>query len=190
MVPANENECCQMLTTGFLYEGPSAVRYPRTPGIGEKLDLTLTPLPLGKAKLCRSGHKIALLVFGTLLANALQAAEQLDATVVNMRFVKPLDEDLILSVAQHHDLLVTLEENVLLGGAGSAVNECLHAHACIISVLNLGLPDIFVEQGDRTTLLAHYGLDTAGILRAIARHLSALKPVTYLTGITPVAKII
>ena len=188
MTPANENECRQMLTTGFLYEGASAVRYPRAIGTGEKVDTALTALPIGKAKLCRSGHKIALLVFGTLLTNALQAAEQLEATVVNMRFVKPLDIDMVLHLAQQHDVLVTIEENVVTGGAGSAVNECLHAHTCITSVLNLGLPDNFTQQGDRTALLKHYGLDTTGIVRAVARHLSVLKPETYLTGIVTTAK--
>jgi len=117
MTPASENECRQMLTTGFLQDNPCAVRYPRTVGIGEKMEATLTTLPIGKAKLCRSGHKIALLVFGTLLSHALQAAEQLDATVVNMRFVKPLDIDMVLHLAQQHDVLVTIEENVVMGGA-------------------------------------------------------------------------
>jgi 1-deoxy-D-xylulose-5-phosphate synthase len=188
MTPASENECRQMLTTGFLQNSPSAVRYPRTVGIGEKIEPALTPLPVGKAKLCRSGHKIALLVFGTLLAHALQAAEQLDATVVNMRFVKPLDVDMVLHLAQQHDVLVTIEENVIMGGAGSAVNECLHTHICVTSVLNLGLPDDFTQQGDRNTLLKQYGLDAAGIVRAIVRHFSTLKPESYLTGIVTTAK--
>lgn len=188
MTPANENECRQMLTTGFLHDGPSAVRYPRTLGTGEKIDTTLTPLSVGKAKLCRSGHKIAFLVFGTLLTQALQAAEQLEATVVNMRFVKPLDVEMVLHLAQQHDVLVTIEENVVMGGAGSAVNECLHAHICVTSVLNLGLPDNFTQQGDRAVLLEQYGLDAAGIVRAVARHFSTLKPETYLTGIVTTAK--
>lgn len=189
MAPANENECRQMLTTGFLHEGPSAVRYPRAIGMGEKLEPTLTPLPVGKAKLCRSGHKIALLAFGTLLHNALQAAEQLEATVVNMRFVKPLDVDMLLHLAQQHDALVTIEENTIVGGAGSAVNECLQTHTCTTPVLNLGLPDNFTQHGDRATLLKQYGLDVDGIVRAVARYLSALKPERYLTGIITAAKI-
>jgi 1-deoxy-D-xylulose-5-phosphate synthase len=180
MVPADENECRQMLTTGFLHSGPSAVRYPRRQGTGVKINPELIPLPLGKAERRRVGHKVALLVFGTLLTAALEAAEQLNATVVNMRFVKPLDIEMILQVAQQHELLVTIEENVVMGGAGSAVNECLQAHAQSVSVLNLGLPDQFIEHGNATVLLSHCGLDAPGIVRAVTRRLSLLQPNGYL----------
>jgi len=188
MTPADENECRQMLTTGFLHSGPSAVRYPRRQGAGVKIVPELTPLLIGKAEKRRSGHKVALLVFGTLLSAALEAAEQLNATVVNMRFVKPLDLEMVIQLAQQHELLVTIEENVIMGGAGSAVNECLQAQAYSIPVLNLGLPDHFTEHGSATTLLSHYGLDTLGIVRAVTRHLRLLQPNAYLTNVPTTAK--
>lgn len=171
MTPANEKECRQMLTAGFQHEGPSAVRYPRGTGIGITMDLTLTTLPIGKAEIRRHGQRVALLVFGTLLKTALEAASQLNATVVNMRFVKPLDVEMILQLAQQHELLVTIEENVILGGAGSAVNECLHTHANSIAVLNLGLPDRFIEHGDTAKLLADCGLNATGIVHSINKRL-------------------
>jgi len=178
MVPADENECRQMLTTGFKHDGPSAVCYPRGCGVGVLVEPKLTTLPVGKAQLRREGYKIALLVFGTLFTAAVEAAEQLNATVVNMRFVKPLDVEMIMQMAQQHELLVTIEENVIMGGAGSAVNECLQAHAQRRPVLNLGLPDRFIEHGDTATLLAQCGLDAQGIVRAITTHLSKLQPKT------------
>lgn len=171
MTPSDENECRQMLTTGFQHDGPSAVRYPRGSGVGITMGLTLTTLPIGKAEIRRHGQKVALLVFGTLLKTALEAASQVNATVVNMRFVKPLDVEMILQLAQQHELLVTVEENVILGGAGSAVNECLHAHANSTSVLNLGLPDRFIEHGDTAKLLADCGLDATGIVHSINKRL-------------------
>ncbi len=174
MAPADENECRQMLTTGFKHEGPSAVRYPRGCGVGVPVEKNLTTLPIGKAQLRREGHKVALLVFGTLLTAALSAAEQLDATVINMRFVKPLDIDLIRQMAQQHDLLVTIEENVIMGGAGSAVNECLQAHADSTPILNLGLPDHFLEHGNTATLLTQCGLDTNGIVHSVTKYLNLL----------------
>jgi 1-deoxy-D-xylulose-5-phosphate synthase len=171
MTPSDENECRQMLTTGFQHDGPSAVRYPRGSGVGITMGLTLTTLPIGKAEIRRHGQKVALLVFGTLLKTALEAASQLNATVVNMRFVKPLDVEMILQLAPQHELLVTVEENVILGGAGSAVNECLHAHANSTSVLNLGLPDRFIEHGDTAKLLTDCGLDATGIVHSISKRL-------------------
>ncbi len=174
MAPADENECRQMLTTGFKHEGPSAVRYPRGCGVGVPVEKNLTTLPIGKAQLRREGHKVALLVFGTLLTAALSAAEQLDATVINMRFVKPLDIDLIRQMAQQHDLIVTIEENVIMGGAGSAINECLQAHADSTPILNLGLPDHFLEHGNTTTLLTQCGLDTNGIVHSVTKYLNLL----------------
>lgn len=176
MTPSDENECRQMLTTGFLYrDGCSAVRYPRGNGIGVTVQPELTPLPIGKAELRRQGKRVAILAFGTLLHPALAAAEELDATVINMRFVKPLDVEMILQQAATHELLVTLEENAIMGGAGSAVNECLHAHQCHIPVLNLGLADSFLEHGNTPILLADSGLDKAGIQQAISRRLNQLR---------------
>ena len=174
MAPADENECRQMLTTGFKHEGPSAVRYPRGCGVGVPVEKNLTTLPIGKAQIRREGHKVALLVFGTLLTTALSAAEQLDATVINMRFVKPLDIDLIRQMAQQHDLIVTIEENVIMGGAGSAINECLQAHADSTPILNLGLPDHFLEHGNTATLLTQCGLDTNGIVHSVTKYLNLL----------------
>ncbi len=167
MVPADENECRQMFTTGFKYNGPSAVRYPRGNGIGITVDKALTTIPIAKAELRRKGQKIAILVFGTLLSTALEAAEILDASVVNMRFVKPLDTEMLMQMTQQHKLLVTIEENVIMGGAGSAVNEYLQAQANSIAVLNLGLPDRFIDHGQSATLLAECGLNAAGIIRSI-----------------------
>ena len=175
MVPADENECRQMLTTGFNYPGPSAVRYPRRYGVGIPVDPQLTSLPIGKAQLRRQGQQVAFCVFGTLLMTTLAAAEQLDATVINMRFVKPLDVETVLQVANQHQLLVTIEENVVMGGAGSAVNECLQAHALLTPVLNLGLPNQFIEQGDTSILLAQCGLNTEGIISAVKKYLDRLK---------------
>jgi 1-deoxy-D-xylulose-5-phosphate synthase len=167
MAPADENECRQMLSTGFLHPGPAAVRYPRGKGPGTAVQPGLDTLAIGKGEIRRHGQRIALLAWGSLVTPALAAAEALGATVANMRFVKPLDEALILELAASHDLLVTLEENVLSGGAGSAVNLLLQARKQLKPVLNLGLPDSFVEQGTREELLALCGLDVAGILASI-----------------------
>ncbi len=167
MAPSDENECRQMLYTAFSLDGPAAVRYPRGSGPGVEIDPTMQALPLGKAQLRRRGKGVAILTFGSLLQPALAAAEELNATVVNMRFVKPLDAEMVLNMAQCHTLLVTVEENTVLGGAGSAVTEAL-AHAGVsIPVIHLGLPDSFIDQGERDELLAQCGLDAAGIRRAI-----------------------
>jgi 1-deoxy-D-xylulose-5-phosphate synthase len=170
MTPADENECRQMLTTGYRLDQPAAVRYPRASVVGVPIDANLVALPLGKAQLRRQGCKVALLAFGTMLAPALEVGEEFDATVVNMRFVKPLDVGMILELAATHELLVTLEEHVVQGGAGSAVNECLAAHAVAISVLNLGLPDRFVEHGTRDEMLRDAALDREGITAALKRY--------------------
>jgi len=167
MAPADENECRQMLYTGFIHEGPASVRYPRGKGPGAEVQKTMTALPIGKGEIRRQGSKIAILAWGSMVAPALKAAEQFGATVVNMRFVKPLDEALILELAETHEMLVTLEENVLSGGAGSAVNQFLQAQRILMPVLNLGLPDAFIEQGTREELLAICGLDAAGITNSI-----------------------
>jgi 1-deoxy-D-xylulose-5-phosphate synthase len=169
MTPADENELRRMLNTAFQLKGPAAVRYPRATGTGAAIDPELTTLPVGKAEIRRTGRDIAILVFGTLLDTALTVGEELNATVVNMRFVKPLDRDLLLELARTHELLVTVEENAVQGGAGSAVNECLTAASLPPAQLNLGLPDRFIEQGERAELLAECGLDVDGLRRAIVR---------------------
>lgn len=170
MAPADEAECRRMLSTGFNHDGPAAVRYPRGSGLGVKAGNELDTLPIGKGELVREGARVAIISFGSLLGTALEAAESLGASVANMRFIKPLDEELILELAARHELLVTLEDNVVMGGAGSAVNEFLHQHGCRVPVLNLGLPDSFVEQGSRTQLLALCGLDRDTIVQTIQSH--------------------
>jgi 1-deoxy-D-xylulose-5-phosphate synthase len=181
MAPADENECRQMLFTGFQHNGPAAVRYPRGKGPGVAVVSEMTALPIGKGEIRRRGKRIAILSFGTLLAPALEVGERIDATVVNMRFVKPLDETLILELARTHEIFVTIEDNAIAGGAGSAVNELLHARQCYVPVLNLGLPDQFLEQGSREELLALCGLDSEGIIKRIEQYsvtLESLKPVS------------
>ncbi len=167
MAPADENECRQMLYTGYLYEGPASVRYPRGKGPGVSVEKAMTALPLGKAEIRHQGKGIAILAWGSMVTPALVVGKQLGATVVNMRFVKPLDEQLLLDLAKSHDVLVTIEENVLSGGAGSAVNNYLQAQRILMPVLNIGLPDSFVEQGTREELLAICGLDVKGIAEKI-----------------------
>lgn len=178
MAPSDENECRRMLATGMAHPGPSAVRYPRGSGPGADIDEKLRPLPIGEARILRSAlgrrrPRVAILAFGIMVEPALAAAELLDATVVDMRFVKPLDEDMILRMADEADLLVTVEDNVIAGGAGSAVNEVLMERHLAVPALNLGLPDAFVEHGGREEMLASLGLDAAGIQRAIQRRLRA-----------------
>jgi 1-deoxy-D-xylulose-5-phosphate synthase len=172
MTPSDENECRQMLFTGFQHDGPAAVRYPRGSGPGAAIESAMQAIPLGKGEVRRTGKRVALLAFGSLLASALEVGAAFDATVVNMRFVKPLDEELVRELAQTHELLITLEENVVAGGAGSAVNECLAAAGLTPRVVNLGLPDDFLGQGNREEMLAECGLDVAGIRRAMLRHAS------------------
>ena len=172
MTPSDENELRQMLTTGYLHKGPAAVRYPRGSGPNAPIDSSLQPLPIGKGVLRRQGQRVVLLVFGVQLAAALQAAEALDASVVDMRFVKPLDETLLLEMAASHSLLVSIEENTIMGGAGSAVGECLAAHGLAVPLLQLGLPDYYVEHARPEEMLAECGLDAAGIQQAIERRLA------------------
>jgi 1-deoxy-D-xylulose-5-phosphate synthase len=167
MAPADENECRMMLSTGFQYQGPAAVRYPRGSGPGAAIHQQLDTLPIGKAELRRRGHGLALLSFGAMLAPAATVAAELDATLVNMRFVKPLDEALIVELAKTHDGFVTLEDNAIAGGAGSAVAECLAAHGITVPILHLGLPDVYLEHGSREEVLSMAGLDLAGIRHAI-----------------------
>ena len=167
MAPADENECRQMLYTGFMHQGPASVRYPRGKGPGVTVDKTMTALPLGKAEIRHQGSRIAILAWGSMVTPSLEAGKQLGATVVNMRFIKPIDADLILEMAKSHEVLITVEENVIAGGAGSAVNEFLQAQRILMPVLNIGLPDSFVEQGTREELLSLCGLDIQGILTSI-----------------------
>ncbi len=175
MAPADENECWQMLYTGLQHNGPCAVRYPRGTGPGVAVEKTMIALPLGKAELRRtSGSKdkrVALLAYGSMLGAASAAAEQLDATVVNMRFVKPLDETMVLKLAQEHELLVTIEENAIIGGAGSLVATLLNSLDAPPHLIQMGLPDHFIEHGDRIALLTSCGLDSSGIIQRIKHHL-------------------
>jgi 1-deoxy-D-xylulose-5-phosphate synthase len=165
--PADENETRKLLTTAYQQEHPVAVRYPRGAGVGAVVEAGLQPLPFGKGELRRSGKRVAVLAFGTLLYPALQAAERLDLTVANMRWAKPLDTELLLQVAASHDALVTLEEGAIMGGAGSAVLEALEAAGVVKPVLQLGLRDEYAPHGDPARLLALQGLDAAGIEAAI-----------------------
>ena len=167
MCPADEHECRQMLTTAFQHDGPSAVRYPRGSGTGKAPETALTPLEIGKGQVLRQGRSIALLAFGSLVPAALAAGEELDATVANMRFVKPMDGNLVAELARNHDLLVSVEENALIGGAGSEVARVLEERGINTPLLRLGLPDRFIDHGDSAKLLASVGLDRDGIVRSI-----------------------
>jgi 1-deoxy-D-xylulose-5-phosphate synthase len=167
LTPADEAECRRALTTAFRQDHPVTVRYPRGSGAGVALEPTLDELPWGRGEVRRSGSRIAILAFGTLLYPALAAAETLDATVANMRFAKPLDAELVLELARSHEALVTVEDGCLPGGAGSAVGECLAAAGVTIPLLSLGLPDVFTEHGDPGKLMAALGLDAAGIEQSI-----------------------
>jgi 1-deoxy-D-xylulose-5-phosphate synthase len=176
MAPADENECRQMLSTGFEHVGPAAVRYPRGNGPGVAVGSDLACLPIGKAELRRHGQGIALLAFGVLLAPADKVAETLGASVVNMRFVKPLDAAMILELARSHEAFVTLEDNAIAGGAGAGVAELLAAHGISLPILHLGLADSYLEHASREELLAESGLDVAGIESAIRTRFADLIP--------------
>lgn len=174
MTPSDENECRQMLYTGYLHQGPAAVRYPRGSSLSDApISSEMQALALGKGRILREGKGTAILAFGTLLHHAKAAAEALDATLVDMRFVKPMDEALVLSLAASHDHFVTIEDNAIMGGAGSAVNELLMRSKRCKPVLNLGLPDRFVEQGTQQEIYALLGLDDAGIQHSIESWLQA-----------------
>lgn len=174
MAPADENETRQMLYTGWQHPGPAAVRYPRGTGPGVKIESDMTALPLGKGRLVREGQSVAILSFGTVLASCLKAADSLNATVADMRFVKPLDEDLIRRLVEGHDLIVTVEENVVAGGAGSAVAEYLNGAGIEVPICHLGLPDRFVDHGTHGQLLSECGLDPEGIDAAIRKRLNLM----------------
>jgi 1-deoxy-D-xylulose-5-phosphate synthase len=174
MTPSDENECRQMLFTGTTLSSPSAVRYPRGTGPGVPVVAEMAAIPLGRAQTRREGRSgLAILVFGTLLESARKIAERLDATLVNMRFVKPLDAALVESVAARHRAIVTVEENAVMGGAGSAVAEALAAAGIQVSMLQIGIPDKFIEHGSRDTCLAAAGLDLAGLTASIEHWWSA-----------------
>ena len=172
MAPSDEQECRQMLTTAFQFDGPSAVRYPRGGGPGATIQNELTSLPIGKGEIRRQGKNVAIMAFGSMLTPALEAAEKLNATVANMRFVKPLDIELIQMLTDSHHLVVTIEENAIMGGAGAAVMESMQALNIGTPMMCLGLPDSFIEHGTHETMLAECGLDSKGIVAAIEKKLT------------------
>jgi 1-deoxy-D-xylulose-5-phosphate synthase len=172
MAPADENESRQMLYTGFLLDQPATVRYPRGVGPGVEIQEQMTALPIGKAQVVRSGKGVAILAFGSMVAPALKAAEALDATVVNMRFVKPIDAAMIAQMVRTHSAIVTVEEHVVMGGAGSACVESMVEQSLKVDTLMLGLPDRFIDHGDHQQLLASVGLDGAGIEASIRKRFS------------------
>ena len=182
LTPADENECRQALFTGFQHNGPVTVRYPRGSGVGVAPVKQMTALSWGKGEVRRQGERIAILAFGTLLYPALEAAERLNATVANMRFVKPLDVALVTELARTHDALVTVEDGCLMGGAGSAVTEALNAAGLSLPVLQLGLPDEFVEHGDPAKLMSLCGLDAAGIEASVVKRFGAKPTVVRAAG--------
>ena len=171
MTPSDEDELRKLLTTGYLFDGPAAVRYPRGSGPNHPIDPDLQPVEIGKGVVRRRGGRVALLVFGVQLAEAMKVAESLDSTVVDMRFVKPLDEALVRELAGSHELLVTIEENAVMGGAGSAVGEFLASEGLEVPLLQLGLPDYYVEHAKPSEMLAECGLDAAGIEKAVRQRL-------------------
>jgi 1-deoxy-D-xylulose-5-phosphate synthase len=176
MAASDENECRQMLSTAFQYNGPAAVRYPRGAGIGAAVSRDLTTIPLGKGEIRREGKGIAILAFGTMVAPGMAAAEELGATLANMRFVKPLDVELVKQLAENHDALVTVEEGAVMGGAGSAVAEALAEAGIVKPILHLGLPDRFIDHGDAAQLLATCGLDGKGIAASIRKRFGKGEP--------------
>ncbi|MEM7194835.1 MAG: 1-deoxy-D-xylulose-5-phosphate synthase [Pseudomonadota bacterium] len=189
MAPADERECRDMLYTGYEHAGPTAVRYPRGggPGVEELADMRL--INIGEAEVRRQGDHIAILAFGTMVPVAESVAEEINATVVNMRFIKPLDESVIVEMASTHSLVVTLEENVIMGGAGSAINEVLFNRRLHVEVLNLGLPDQHLDHGTQAEQLAACGLDKDGILQSIRSRLSAMEPIDQETDQPVLSKI-
>lgn len=172
MAPKDEAECRAMLTTGFNHPGPASVRYPRGLGPGVDIPSDLSSLEIGKAEELRQGKKIALLAFGSMVTPCREVAEQLDASLINMRFVKPIDETAVIQAAESHELLVTIEENAIMGGAGSAVTEVLNRHNLSVSCLQLGLPDRYLNHAKPSRMLSSVGLDSAGILAAIEQRLN------------------
>ncbi|TFW35544.1 1-deoxy-D-xylulose-5-phosphate synthase [Massilia horti] len=176
MAPSDENECRKMLTTAYHYPGPAAVRYPRGAGVGAAIEQELTSLEIGKGEIKRQGKGIAILAFGSMVTPSVGAANELNATVANMRFVKPLDVELVKRLANEHDYLVTVEEGCVMGGAGSAVAEALAAEGIVKPILHLGLPDQFIDHGDPGMLLASVGLDAKGIAASIRQRFGGGEP--------------
>ena len=176
MAASDENECRQMLSTAFHYNGPAAVRYPRGAGTGAVVEKSFATIPLGVGEIKRMGHGIAILAFGTMVAPAIAAADELDATVANMRFIKPLDVELVRQLAETHDALVTIEEGSIMGGAGAAVAEALAAAGIVKPILMLGLPDKFIDHGEVGLLLAGCGLDAAGIVASVQQRFGTIPP--------------
>jgi 1-deoxy-D-xylulose-5-phosphate synthase len=176
MAASDENECRQMLSTAFQYNGPAAVRYPRGAGVGAAVKKDLQTIPLGKGEVRREGNRIAILAFGTMVAPSLAAGEELDATVANMRFVKPLDAELVKQLAATHEVIVTVEEGAVMGGAGAAVSEALAEAGIVKPILHLGLPDKFIDHGDAAALLAMCGLDAKGIAASIRKRFDKGEP--------------
>jgi 1-deoxy-D-xylulose-5-phosphate synthase len=181
LAPSDEAECRNMLYTAYQHQGPSSVRYPRGSGTGTKETTEMTAIPIGKGEISAKGNNIAILSFGALLPAALGAALKLGASVANMRFIKPLDEQLILDLAKNHNLLITLEENTTNGGAGSGVNEFLASQSITAPIINLGLPDSYIEHGLQTDMLAACGLDASGIIKSA--HTALHKHGIKLTGV-------
>jgi 1-deoxy-D-xylulose-5-phosphate synthase len=174
MAPADENECRQMLYTGFMLNGPAAVRYPRGSGPGVAVEPEMRALDIGKAEVRRRGSRVALLAFGAMVTPALEVGEKLDLTVVNMRFIKPLDVELLRDLASSYELLVTIEENVVAGGAGSAVNETLVELGLSVPCANYGLPDRLIQHGSREDMLNDAGLTAAAFERFVAARIGVL----------------
>jgi len=175
MAPADEAECRQMLSTAYALDCPSMVRYPRGGGAGSTPSTQLDTLPVGRGEIRRTGQRVALLAFGSLVTAAVAAGDELDATVVNMRFVKPLDVQLILELAGNHSLLVSIEENAVIGGAGSEIERVLAENGLTVPFIRLGLPDRFIDHGEQNQLLAELGLDKNGIVQAVRTHNSNQK---------------
>ncbi|NOR20107.1 MAG: 1-deoxy-D-xylulose-5-phosphate synthase [Xanthomonadales bacterium] len=183
MAPADENECRQMLYTGFQHQGPAAVRYPRGCGPGAAVEADMQLVPLGKAAVVSQGRNIAILAFGSSVEPAAEVAARLGASLINMRFIKPLDADIICAMANTHELLVTVEENAVAGGAGSGVNELLAAAGIATNILNIGIPDRYVEHGARDDCLAMAGLDAVGIFEQISKRLKQARPPQSVSGV-------
>ena len=182
MAPGDENECRQMLYTGFQHPGPAAVRYPRGRGPGKTVETDMQVLPIGKAEVLKRGSGVAILAFGSSLEPSTEVASRIGASLVNMRFVKPLDADVIIEMAQQHSLLVTVEENAVTGGAGSGINELLAAAGITVNILNIGIPDRYIDHGSRGDCLAMAGLDTKGILEQVNKRLKALNTTRSASG--------
>ncbi len=176
MAASDENECRQMLTTAYHYEGPAAVRYPRGAGIGAVIEKELTSIEIGKGEIKQRGKGVAILAFGSMVSHSVTAGAELNATVANMRFIKPLDVDLVRQLAEEHEYLVTVEEGCIMGGAGAAVAEALAEAGITKPLLMLGLPDKFIDHGDPNALLAGVGLDAKGIAASIRKRFGAIEP--------------